>query len=324
MKAVNIKIKTKNNSYSIDIDLITEQLIESFEAGSFSDMDWQLSGNANWTIDSDNPSNGLYRAKSGTIGNNTISSLEINVDVVEDGFISFNKKVSCEAPGSISGNYYDYLAFFIDNVEQAKWAGELDWSQSAFNISQGEHTLKWTFIKDQDTSDNVALNVREENEDEDYDEWFATYDWDYESSDTVEIGFDPDTGCDCDVYVYVEAEVYDGDGDYVTSMSDDGYIYGTDSDWWTEYFTADYTDYYDFEFRLYDSNGNFEDNFSLSLSLCLNSSKFSNLEIPLAFAHTRNIKGSSSISLLFISFGQFIDFNLLELITCISATYSHI
>jgi len=118
-------------------------------------------------------------------------------------------------------------------------------------------------FEDSFESSNVALNVREENEDEDYDEWFATYDWDYESSDTVEIGFDPNTECDCDVYVYVESEVYDGDGDYVTSMSDDGYIYGTDSDWWTEYFTADYTDYYDFEFRLYDSNGNFEDNFSL-------------------------------------------------------------
>ena len=152
---LSVSLESENNSYSIDIDLITEQLIESFEAGSFSDMDWQLSGNANWTIDSDNSSNGLYSAKSGTIGNNTISSLEINVDVVEDGFISFNKKVSCEAPGVVSGNYYDYLAFFIDDIEQGKWAGELDWSQSAFNISQGEHTLKWTFIKDQDTSDNV-------------------------------------------------------------------------------------------------------------------------------------------------------------------------
>ena len=64
-------------------------------------------------------------------------------------------------------------------------------------------------FEDSFESSNVALNVREENEDEDYDEWFATYDWDYESSDTVEIGFDPNTGCDCDVYVYVEAEVYD-------------------------------------------------------------------------------------------------------------------
>ena len=152
---LSVSLESENNSYSIDFDLTAEQLIESFETGNFSDMNWQLSGNANWSIDSENSSNGSYSARSGTIGNNTISSLEINVEVVEDGFISFNKKVSCEAPGSISGNFYDYLAFFIDNVEQAKWAGELDWSQSAFNISEGEHSLKWTFIKDQDTSDNV-------------------------------------------------------------------------------------------------------------------------------------------------------------------------
>ena len=152
---LSVSLESENNSYSIDFDLTAEQLIESFETGNFSDMNWQLSGNASWSIDSNNSSNGSYSAKSGTIGNNTISSLEINVEVVEDGFISFNKKVSCEAPGSISGNYYDYLAFFIDNIEQAKWAGELDWSQSAFNISEGEHSLKWTFIKDQDSSDNV-------------------------------------------------------------------------------------------------------------------------------------------------------------------------
>ena len=152
---LSVSLESENNSYSIDFNLTAEQFIESFETGNFADMDWQLNGNADWSIDPNNASDGLYSARSGTIGDNTISSLEINVEVVEDGFISFNKKVSCEAPGSISGTYYDYLAFFIDNVEQAKWAGELDWSQSAFNISQGEHTLKWTFIKDQDSSDNV-------------------------------------------------------------------------------------------------------------------------------------------------------------------------
>ena len=47
------------------------------------------------------------------------------------------------------GNYYDYLAFFINGVEQDKWAGESDWSQSSFEVNAGEHEFKWIYHKDQ-------------------------------------------------------------------------------------------------------------------------------------------------------------------------------
>ena len=80
------------------------------------------------------------------------TELYINMDIVEDGVIKFDKKVSCEDVGTQTGNYYDYLAFYIDNVEQAKWAGEIDWSQNTFNVSAGEHTFLWKYIKDQGVS----------------------------------------------------------------------------------------------------------------------------------------------------------------------------
>ena len=71
------------------------------------------------------------------------------IEILQDGYIAFDKKVSCEDVGSSSGNYYDYLAFFIDGVEQNKWAGEIAWSQSEFAVSTGEHTFKWIYSKDQ-------------------------------------------------------------------------------------------------------------------------------------------------------------------------------
>ena len=77
------------------------------------------------------------------------SEIFITMNIVEDGFIKFDKKVSCEDVGSQTGNYYDYLAFYIDNIEQAKWAGEIDWSQNSFEVSAGDHTFSWKFIKDQ-------------------------------------------------------------------------------------------------------------------------------------------------------------------------------
>jgi hypothetical protein len=30
-----------------------------------------------------------------------------------------------------------------------KWAGEIDWSLESFPVNAGNHTFKWTFIKDQ-------------------------------------------------------------------------------------------------------------------------------------------------------------------------------
>tara|TARA_B100000674_G_scaffold459406_1_gene436526 strand:- start:225 stop:704 length:480 start_codon:yes stop_codon:yes gene_type:complete len=77
------------------------------------------------------------------------SELSINLDIAEDGQISFYKKVSCEDVGSQTGNYYDYLAFYIDDIEQNKWAGEQDWGLATFNVSEGNHTFTWRYIKDQ-------------------------------------------------------------------------------------------------------------------------------------------------------------------------------
>jgi len=102
-----------------------------------------------------NASDGLYSAKSGSIGDNTVSELILSLNILEDGPILFSKKVSCEAPGSYSGTYYDYLAFYIDNVEQGRWAGEVSWSQNSYNVTAGEHIFKWSFIKDQDSSGGV-------------------------------------------------------------------------------------------------------------------------------------------------------------------------
>ena len=152
---LSLSLDSENNSYTTDLDLSVENLQESFESGTFSDMEWLLDGNVNWSIDFSNSLDGMYSAKSGSIGNNTISILEINMDVVEDGMISFSKKVSCEAPGSFTGNYYDFLAFYIDDIEQGRWAGELSWSQNSYSVTAGNHTFKWSFTKDQDSSDDV-------------------------------------------------------------------------------------------------------------------------------------------------------------------------
>jgi len=113
---------------------------ENFETGDFSLYDWQHSGDANWNIVSDIVYEGTYAAKSGVITHNEQSTLQVEIDV--DGeYISFFKKVSSESS-------YDYLRFYIDDVEQNKWSGELGWSQESFPVTPGPHTFKWSYTKD--------------------------------------------------------------------------------------------------------------------------------------------------------------------------------
>jgi hypothetical protein len=72
------------------------------------------------------------------------------MDVVMDDSISFYRKVSCE--DDPSNNNYDWLGFFIDNVEIERWDGEMDWQRMAYPVTAGQHTFKWVYTKDYSVS----------------------------------------------------------------------------------------------------------------------------------------------------------------------------
>jgi hypothetical protein len=73
----------------------------------------------------------------------------MDVEIIEAGDISFFRKVSCEDAG---GDNHDYLAFYIDDTEQGRWDGEQDWEQLSYNITEGYHRLRWTYIKNNSLS----------------------------------------------------------------------------------------------------------------------------------------------------------------------------
>ena len=143
-----------NGTLEVNFDLtpdpwLEQAEIEDFEGDGFDNFEWNLSGNSNWTIDSNTFIEGNYSSKSGNINNNQESIISITLDVVEDGFISFYKKVSCEPTGSQTGNYYDYLSFSINNNEIDKWAGDIDWSFESFPVNEGINNFEWKYVKDQ-------------------------------------------------------------------------------------------------------------------------------------------------------------------------------
>ena len=146
---ISLSLVSNESNWESTYSLMVEPLIEGFSSASFNDFLWEFSGDENWVIDGNNFLEDSYSAQSGTIDHNMTSELFITMDIVEDGQIKFDKRVSCEDVGAQSGNYYDYLAFYIDGEEQGKWAGEISWSQNSFSVSAGEHTFLWKYNKDQ-------------------------------------------------------------------------------------------------------------------------------------------------------------------------------
>ncbi len=125
----------------IPVILVIGILEENFETGDLSAFQWINGGNLPWVISSQNPYEGAYCLKSGAITHNQMSVLQIELNVVADGEISFARKVDSEA-------YYDFLEFLIDDVVVANWSGNLNWAIHTIPVTAGQHTFTWRYRKD--------------------------------------------------------------------------------------------------------------------------------------------------------------------------------
>ena len=118
-------------------------IVENFETGDFTAYDWLLAGNEPWEIVTNEVFEGLYAAKSGPIGNNQLSIMQMEgVEVPANDSIAFMVKVSTEAT-------YDYLYFYMGDSKIGEWEGEHDWMRVSFAVPEGTHTFRWLYKKDQ-------------------------------------------------------------------------------------------------------------------------------------------------------------------------------
>jgi len=124
----------ETNSISKDI-FIGVTLAEALDN---TELNWATGGDTKWfgqteTYIYDNDS-----AQSAHIGN--LKSTYIETNVTGPGNLSFYWKVSSESN-------YDFLRFYIDDIEQANISGEVDWHRMSFDIGPGSHTLKCSKIQ---------------------------------------------------------------------------------------------------------------------------------------------------------------------------------
>ncbi|MCD4773749.1 MAG: T9SS type A sorting domain-containing protein [Bacteroidales bacterium] len=146
-----LDISTDNGYINSDTFYLSVGLtLEDFESGNFDLFSWGFDGNRNWKITEDHVYEGAFSARSGHITHDQESSLIIDVDVQNESELSFYRKVSCE--DDANNNNWDYLAFLIDDVEQGRWDGQLEWGQETYSISAGYHRFEWRFHKDHSVS----------------------------------------------------------------------------------------------------------------------------------------------------------------------------
>lgn len=122
-------------------DLDVGLIVEDFESANFASFPWQFGGSQAWQITNASVYSGTYCGRSGNIGHNQASIMQIAMNVESAGYISFFRKVSSDL-------YYDKLNFYIDNVLQGSWHGEVNWSKVEVAVNAGIRTFKWEYAKD--------------------------------------------------------------------------------------------------------------------------------------------------------------------------------
>jgi len=121
---------------------IISMVVEDWETGDMSMFDWTTGGNSNWAVSTENPYQGSYCIKSGSLDHNQNNYLSLQFEVLGEDSLSFWYKVSSETG-------YDLLKFYIDDIELSSWSGEVSWARATYFVTAGTHTFKWTYSKDE-------------------------------------------------------------------------------------------------------------------------------------------------------------------------------
>lgn len=170
---------TSTETVTIQIGTISEGLAEALDANA---QTITSSGDLEWVPQLRFISDGEDAARSGPIDHE--QSCSMSTDVTGPCKVTFYWGVSSEAD-------YDFLRFYIDDVEQDAVSGEVGWTRKAFLVTGGTHTLRWTYSKDEATVsgldsgfvDRFAIHTDNDGDGihSDLETWFGTSDNDRSS-----------------------------------------------------------------------------------------------------------------------------------------------
>ena len=118
---------------------VSPETREEFDSGVLP-ADFTTGGDSGWTFSNSDGRSGSGAAKSGSIANVEESWLTTEITVGEGTTLSFYARTSTDAS--------DVLAFELDDVEQATWSGETEWTLHTQVLDAGTYSLRWSYTKD--------------------------------------------------------------------------------------------------------------------------------------------------------------------------------
>lgn len=151
VKAIAKKYDWKNSIEATATFTRTEGLSEASNLFGYT---MESDENAPWVVDSDMSHDGVSSVRSGTIGNNGVTTLSVSLR--KTGTVSFWWRAKCEDAEEEGGEtyYYDYGSFAVDGNVVARIAGnDTGWQYVSHEIATGgKHVLSWEYRKDGATS----------------------------------------------------------------------------------------------------------------------------------------------------------------------------
>ena len=114
---------------------------ENFEGGLPEGEEWSTGGSANWILFEGGADGSSYSAASGNIDHSQSSWIQLDVEIIDEGTLSFHHKESTE-----SG--YDKLKLYIDSELVEEWSGTSDWTAYSGPLTNGAHSIMWEYFKD--------------------------------------------------------------------------------------------------------------------------------------------------------------------------------
>ena len=131
-KVITLQVGTIAQGLAVAVDAPTQIIASS------GDLTWV----PQWLYAHD----GVDAARSGPIGD--LQQSVMTTEVTGPCKVTFYWGVSSEAN-------YDFLRFYIDDVEKEAISGEVGWTHKGYLIPTGTHTLKWAYIKDNYTASGL-------------------------------------------------------------------------------------------------------------------------------------------------------------------------
>ena len=137
-KTVEIEAEVINNqrvelSWNMPISIV-----DGFESGDFYQNMWMNDGTSPWVVTTDNPSEGVYSAKSTNTAMYSTSSIKLAVNIPVSCIISYDAYIDCTP---LNGG-----GFLVDNVQQGETIKDkVPWTRYSFSLTPGNHLLEWKY-----------------------------------------------------------------------------------------------------------------------------------------------------------------------------------